>query len=502
MPLWRSPRFATKTLRYAVVAFLTTVALLLTASLPDHQVRSLFFVYLGAALVGSWHAGWKSGVLVSLLSGLGLLYWLAAPLQGSAFQSTHDLARFSVVSATTLLACWSLAALHYSQVALRKSNKKLDRAVRTLQAMIETMPMGVLAVEASSGRIMVVNGEAATITGLAKNVEYDRSSEVLQSGPQTLATACLARALNRGEVVDDLEFTVKTTTGLEKIVLMGAAPIRDSNGTIVGAVASFKDISAVKRAERSLRINEKLVATGRLAATIAHEINNPINSVVNLLYVLQGSQPGPKEAELLGMAQQQMLRMSHIVQQMLAFYRDTSAPSPVRISKILIDLFSLYAGNLHARNIQVESRYRFGGEIEAYGGELRQAISNIVMNAIESITDSGKIRARVSASKLWNQFGTPQVRITIADNGSGISSEHRGRVLEAFFSTKANKGTGLGLWVADGIVRKHGGSIHFHSSTHLRGHGTCFCVFLPIEAVQKKATLPSHSRISSAPLAM
>src|SRR6266571_395012 len=243
MPLWRSPRFAAKSLRYALVAFLTTVALLLTASLPDHQVRSLFFVYLGAALVGSWHAGWKSGVLVSLLSGLGLLYWLAAPLQGSVFQSTHDLARFSVVSAITLLACWALAALHYSQVALRKSNKKLDRAVRTLQTMIETMPMGVMAVEASSGRIMVVNGEAAAITGLAKNVEYDRSSEVLQSGPQTLATACLSRALNRGEVVDDLEFTVKTTTGLEKIVLMGAAPIRDSNGAIVGAVASFKDIS-------------------------------------------------------------------------------------------------------------------------------------------------------------------------------------------------------------------------------------------------------------------
>ena len=502
MPLWRSPRFAAKTIRYGLVAFLTTVALLLTASLPDHQVRSLFFVYLGAALVGSWHAGWKAGVLVSLLGGLGLLYWLAAPLDESLFRSSYYLARFSVVSATTLLACWSLAALHYSQSALRKSNKKLDRAVRTLQTMIETMPIGVMAVEAASGRIMLVNGEAANITGLSQNVEYDGSNELLQSAPQTLATSCLSRALDRGEVVDDLEFTVRTSTGLEKIVLMGAAPIRDANGTIVGAVASFKDISSVKRAERSLRINEKLVATGRLAATIAHEINNPINSVVNLLYVLQGSQVGTRDAELLRLAQQQMLRMSSIVQQMLAFYRDTSAPSPVRLSKILIDLFSLYAGNLHARNIQVESRYRFGGEIEAHAGELRQAISNIVMNAIESITDSGKLRVRVNASKLWNHFGTPQVRITIADDGAGISPEHRGRVLEAFFSTKANKGTGLGLWVADGIIRKHGGSIHFHSSNQPDRHGTCFCIFLPMEAVQKKAILSSHGSISSTTLAM
>jgi len=503
MPPWRSPRFAAKTFQYGLVAFLTTVALLLTASMPDRQIRPLFFVYLGAALVGGWYAGWKSGVLVSFLNGLGLLYFLARPIRGSVFQTTHQLVRFSVVSAITLLACWALAALHCSQVALRKSNTKLDRAVRTLQTMIQTMPMGVMAVEAGRGLIILVNGEAATVTGLSQNAEYDNtSSELLQSVPQTLATTCLSRALNRGEVVDDLEFTVRTAAGANKNVLMGAAPIRDSNGTIVGAVASFKDISAVKRAEHSLRINEKLIAIGRLAATIAHEINNPIASVINLLYVLQDSQLDPKANQLLGIAQQEMLRMSHIVQQMLAFYRDTSAPVPVRISEMLNDLFSRYAGDIHARNIQVESRFRFSGEIEGHAGELRQAFSNIVVNAVESISDSGKIRVRVSASKLWNQFGILQVRVTIADNGSGIPSEHRRSVLEAFFTTKAETGTGLGLWVADGIVKKHGGSIHFHSSTQSRRHGTCFCIFLPVEAVQKNSAVPSYSLLSSAAIAI
>src|SRR5690242_5422692 len=159
LPHVQPPKSVIKPFRYLLVLLLTTGALLLAASMPAQQIQPLFFLYLGVAMVGGWYAGWKSGILITLLSAFGLFYLLLPPLHQSAFESTREFVRFTVFAVTTLIACWSLAGLHFSQAALRNSNAKLDRAVRTLQTLIETMPMGVVAVDAETGRVMLSNTE-------------------------------------------------------------------------------------------------------------------------------------------------------------------------------------------------------------------------------------------------------------------------------------------------------------------------------------------------------
>jgi two-component system CheB/CheR fusion protein len=490
-------RKITKIIRYLVVVLLTTAALLLAAFMPDQQIQPLFFLYLGAAMVAGWYGGWKSGMLITCLAGLGLFYLLIPATPRSAFQSTEEFIRFTIFAATALLACWGLAGLHFSQVALRSTNQKLDRAVGTLETLIETMPMGVVAVEAETGRVTLANSEAASLAGVSANLHFDSGADVLASAPESPARVAMFRSLDTGEAVDNVEFAVKTKAGAEKVVLLGTAPIRATNGDVVGAVATFRDITALKRAERSLMVNEKLAATGRLAAAIAHEINNPISAVINLLFLLQAKTLDPTSRGMVEVAQQEMMRMGHIVKQMLAFYRESSSPVALRVSQMMNDLLSLYAGNIQERNITVETDYKFGGEIEAYSGELRQVLSNLITNAVEAIPNGGRIRVRVSASNLWDRFGTPAVRITIADTGTGIKPEHRDSIFEPFFTTKADKGTGLGLWVTHGIVRKQGGSIRVHSRTQPGNSGSCFAVFLPIRAVQKKLVSPVQ-RASSA----
>jgi signal transduction histidine kinase/ActR/RegA family two-component response regulator len=235
-----------------------------------------------------------------------------------------------------------------------------------------------------------------------------------------------------------------------------------------------------KLAEEALLITERLAATGRMAHTIAHEINNPLESITNLLYLLQSSLDKPQIAsQFLTTAASELARVSRISRQILSFNRESSLPIEISISEIIEDVLALNNRAVVDKELRIERD--FDSPLVAYGfpAQLRQVFSNLVRNAVEASAPRGRIRIKISASKLWCSLGKEAVRITIADNGIGIPAENRKRIFDAFFTTKDLKGSGIGLWLSASIIHEHGGYIRLRSATQPACSGTCLSVIIP-----------------------
>ena len=287
--------------------------------------------------------------------------------------------------------------------------------------------------------------------------------------------------IRRGERIEHFETVRVTKSGKRIDVSLAVSPVKDADGRIIGAAKIARDISQRKRAEEALRRAEKMAATGQLAATIAHEINNPMQALTNLLSLIAcKTSLDENTRQLVSLAQAELHRMSHIARQMLSLYRESSTPVPVKITEVLEDVLELFALRIRSNQIKVTRRYDFTGEVEGFPVELRQLFANLISNAIEAVAQKGRIRIDVAPARDLARPERRGVRVLIADNGPGINPELRKRIFEPFFSTKSEKGTGLGLWVAKGVVVKHEGSIRMRSSTAPRRSGTVFSVFLPL----------------------
>src|SRR4051812_6716137 len=240
-------------------------------------------------------------------------------------------------------------------------------------------------------------------------------------------------------------------------------------------------IEQFKQAQEALRKSEKLAVAGRLAASIAHEINNPLAAVTNLLYLIRHSDTLPEALGYLGTAEQELSRVTEIVTQTLKFYRQPSHPSLLDVNEVLDSLLLLFHPRFVGANIKVKKEFEEVGPIMGLGGELRQVFANLITNALDAMRDGGTLTIRVRHARELTNGLRPGVRISIADTGSGVPREIRSRIFEPFVSTKSNTGTGLGLWVTSEIVQKHSGSIRMKSRT--AGHsGTVFSVFIPSQA--------------------
>ena len=233
------------------------------------------------------------------------------------------------------------------------------------------------------------------------------------------------------------------------------------------------------RAEEALRHSEKLAATGRLAATVAHEINSPLEAISNAIYLARCSSPSTEIAGYLRTADEQLARVAQITKQTLGFYRESAAPGIVRLSAVLDELLILYARKLEAKNLSVKKEYR--NEFETWGleGELRQVFANQLANAIYAMPQNGCLTIRIRKTKRWNNSQKPGTAVSLVDNGSGISRESLTRIFDPFFTTKQDVGNGLGLWITRDIVTRHGGSIRARSNTRPGSSGTIFTTFLP-----------------------
>jgi PAS domain S-box-containing protein len=259
-----------------------------------------------------------------------------------------------------------------------------------------------------------------------------------------------------------------------------ASLVRDSQGDPKYIITVVEDITERRRAEEALRTSERLAATGRLAASIAHESNNPIEAVTNLLYLLdQNKSLDDSAREYAKMAQEEVNRVAHIARQTLGFYRDSSRMEAVQVSRLVDEVVTLFAAKIRTGEVNVQKELTADAPIDAFPGELRQVFSNLIANALDAVGRKGKLRIRINPAR--SARGRKGVRVTIADNGPGISQAVRERIFEPFFTTKGAKGTGLGLWVTRGLIEKHAGAIRVRSSTRPGTSGTVFSIFLPMK---------------------
>ena len=289
------------------------------------------------------------------------------------------------------------------------------------------------------------------------------------------------RAADTGEIWDDI-FPLRGKDGAYRWFLSRAVPIRGADGKVKQWFGTNTDITERRQAEAALIKSEKLAASGRLAATLAHEINNPLQAVTNLLSLL-GESPGLglQSQEYARMAMQELARVTRLTQQSLRFYRESTSPVPVNLEAEIENVLTLYGKRIALQQIEVRRQYRSNGTtIESYPGEIRQIFSTLLINAMDAVPTGGRLAVRISKSAGWeNGRAVRGQRITVADNGCGIPAHHSSRIFEPFFTSKGENGTGLGLWVTRGIVHRLGGSIRMRSSTRQQMNGTCFSIFLP-----------------------
>lgn len=256
-------------------------------------------------------------------------------------------------------------------------------------------------------------------------------------------------------------------------------PMREADGTISGILALGVDVTERRRTENALLQSEKLAAVGRLSASIAHEINNPLEAVTNLLYLIDQEENLSESARsFTHLAQQELARVSQIATQTLRFYRQPTARTAVHVSEQLDSVLKLYQGRLTSAGVGVVRDYRGAAPLLAFEGELRQVFTNLVGNALDASRNGGAMTLREREATDW-RTGRKGVRITVADSGHGMSKETLARIFEPFFSTKGITGTGLGLWVTLGIIQKHEGRMKVRSSENPSHHGTVFSLFIP-----------------------
>ncbi len=265
-------------------------------------------------------------------------------------------------------------------------------------------------------------------------------------------------------------------------LLEGATLLADTNGTNPEVAVFLADLSALKRAESALLETEKLAAVGRLASSIAHEINNPLESVTNLLHLVEHDTPAGETLGYIRMAQEELARVANITRHTLRFHRQQTRPVQVTKAEILDEVMTLFRGRLKTNQIRIATRFSPARPTLCYSADLRQMFANFISNAADASPRGGRIFLREREGTDW-KTGRQGIRVTVADEGHGMSRETIPHIFEPFFTTKEATGTGLGLWVSAGILKKHSAGVCIRSSVHPRRHGTVFAVWFPIEGV-------------------
>ena len=271
--------------------------------------------------------------------------------------------------------------------------------------------------------------------------------------------------------------TVLSKDGTSETWIRSVATPIVFDGQVFGAVAVNTDITQSRIQDEMLRKSEKLAALGQLTSSIAHEINNPLESITNLLYLVRNSSTMEEVQQYASLAEQELARVSEITLQTLRFHRQQSRPAPVDLPELLESIVSLYAGRSVLRGISIQTKIAPSPPVLCVEGEIRQVINNLVRNALDATHSGGRLIVRARPGRDFDHGDG--VRITIADTGEGISPHILAHLFEPFYTTKELTGTGLGLWVSKGIMDKHGGKISVRTCS-ADFHGTVFALWLPL----------------------
>jgi signal transduction histidine kinase len=316
-------------------------------------------------------------------------------------------------------------------------------------------------------------------------------SEMLADPAAEEFQACVQNVFETGQPVRDFELNAPFPADPAQMRswLINVYPVKTASAVVRWVGAIIAETTEHKRSEEALRKTEKLAATGRLAASIAHEINNPLEAITNLLYLLQQEPSLDEQARAYARsAQHEISRVSEMTQQTLRFYRQSTFPAVANVAELLESARALFQGRVYALHAEVTEDFEPDVYLYCLAGELRQLFANVIGNALDALPQDGHIWLAVRRSRSWRD-GTPGIRIFIADSGCGMTVGTRLRIFEPFFTTKDATGTGLGLWVSHEIIHKHNGSVRVRSrpreaSTRTgKPSGTVFMMFFPEDGI-------------------
>lgn len=363
--------------------------------------------------------------------------------------------------------------------------KRGEEARLRLAAIVESSDDAILS-KNLDGIIMTWNAAASRIFGYCEEEIVGQS--ILRLIPEELHAEEyeILRRLRCGERIDHYETTRVTKSGERIEVSLTISPVKDNTGKVIGSSKIARDISSRKRMERSLIQAEKLAANGKMAATIAHEINNPLESVMNLIFLARkASADGSKAHGYLLTAEKEIERVSHIARRTLGYYRDPGTPTELLLHELIEEVLTVYQSNLQRKSISVERDFNDRRPVMVSRGEMIQVFSNVIANSIAAMPQGGSIQIEVKETA---GSGDPSVAVAIRDEGTGIKEENLPRIFEPFFTTKGSLGTGIGLWVAKQLVENRGGKISVASSTKPGSSGTTIYVSIPF--ADKDGTSP------------
>jgi PAS domain S-box-containing protein len=411
-------------------------------------------------------------------------------LETARLQSVSDSTRALVrtLYLTTVLAIVGLALLAFYIIREMDQREKHAAEMREreewFRVTLGSIGDAVIATD-ERGMVIFINPIAEDLTGVklrqAQGQPIQKVFPIFNEQTRNPVENPVAKVLELGLVMGLANHTLLQHVDGHMIPIEdSAAPIYDDQRKLRGVVMVFRDVTGEKQAQDVMRKAEKLAAAGRLAATVAHEINNPLEAVCNLIYIVKNTANLPEETMgYLTMAEQELDRVSHITRQTLGFYRDSSEAGPVHVSSVIHSVLKLYENKIKSKNIAVETDMADCPPIHGMQGELKQLVANLVSNAADAVEVGGKIRISIASASLEHEEG---IELEIADDGPGVLLENRARIFEPFFTTKEDVGTGLGLWVCKEIAQRHGGSVQLGASQNGSLGGAVFTVFLPLES--------------------
>ncbi|MGC1300646.1 MAG: PAS domain S-box protein, partial [Alloacidobacterium sp.] len=354
---------------------------------------------------------------------------------------------------------------------LQESSKRLGQ----LAAIVESSDDVILSKDLNG---VITSWNAAATRVLGYSAEEMIGSSILKLIPEDLHSdeKTIMENIRAGRRIEHFETVRRTRSGQLLDVSITVSPIRDGHGRVIGASKILRDISTRKRLEQALLQAEKIAATGRMAATIAHEINNPLEAVMNLMYLLRPMIADPAGISYFQSVETELGRVSHIAKQTLGYYRELAPASTASIGEIVLHAITIYEPRCTVTGIEIKKAINSSRKIVLRRGEMMQVVSNLIMNSIYAMQAGG-----VMSISVEDAAESPDgIVLTFQDSGVGIAESDLPRVFEAFFTTRSTVGTGIGLFVAKQFVEGHGGQVEIESRQNREDHGTTVRVFLPI----------------------
>ncbi len=369
-----------------------------------------------------------------------------------------------------------IAALNKRALELHESRARLEVTLRSIgDAVIVTD---------AKGNVTFLNTVAEQLTAFTHHAAHGRPLpeifHIINEDTRAIVESPVEKVVRVGGVVGLANHTILVRPdGTELQIDDSGAPILSDHGELIGVVLVFRDITEQRRTMDALRAAEKLAVAGRLAATIAHEVHNPLDAVTNLFFLVQQSAT-PEQVPLIELAQQELARVVQVSKNLLGLYRESRTPIPLRLCQVVENVLHLLEPRIREKQIELHKRFASDGNVTGFPAEMGQVFSNLIVNAVEAVDTHGVVNVQIDDVLLRdNRLG---VKLTVSDTGHGIGEEDLQKLFHPFFTTKGEKGTGLGLWVSHGIVEKHGGYIDVESATAPGRHGASFSVYLPRSA--------------------